>query len=93
MTRREERGLIIAATSRLSRNRDGTWRVPSQLRKRERVLHGQPGIQGLHLPRLHGRRVHRQAFLRGIHRLQAGRAAGRKHGRNEDDDVHGKEGL
>jgi transposase len=30
MTPREERGLIIAATSRLSRNADGTWRVPSQ---------------------------------------------------------------
>jgi hypothetical protein len=30
MTPREERGLIIAATCRLSRNGDGTWRVPSQ---------------------------------------------------------------
>ena len=30
MTPREERGLIIAATARLSRNNDGTWRVPSQ---------------------------------------------------------------
>jgi len=30
MTPREERGLIIAATSRLHRNNDGTWRVPSQ---------------------------------------------------------------
>jgi transposase len=32
MTPREERGLIIAATSRLHRNDDGTWRVPSQTR-------------------------------------------------------------
>ena len=30
MNPREERGLIIAATSRLHRNDDGTWRVPSQ---------------------------------------------------------------
>ncbi len=30
MTPREERGLVIAATSRLRRNADGTWRVPSQ---------------------------------------------------------------
>jgi Transposase DDE domain len=32
MNPREERGLIIAATSRLHRNDDGTWRVPSQTR-------------------------------------------------------------
>jgi hypothetical protein len=32
MTPREERGLVIAATSRLHRNKDGTWRVPSQTR-------------------------------------------------------------
>jgi transposase len=30
MNAREERGLVIAATSRLHRNDDGTWRVPSQ---------------------------------------------------------------
>ncbi len=30
MTPREQRGLIIAATCRLHRNDDGTWRVPSQ---------------------------------------------------------------
>lgn len=30
MSPREERGLIIAATSRLNRNADGTWRVPAQ---------------------------------------------------------------
>lgn len=35
MTPREERGLIIAATSRLSRNGDGTWRVPSQTARSE----------------------------------------------------------
>jgi hypothetical protein len=33
MTPREERGLIIAATSRLNRNDDGTWRVLSQTSK------------------------------------------------------------
>jgi hypothetical protein len=33
MTPREERGLIIAATCRLNRNDDGTWRVPSQTSK------------------------------------------------------------
>jgi transposase len=33
MTPREERGLIIAATSRLHRNNDGTWKVPSQTSK------------------------------------------------------------
>ena len=33
MTPREERGLVIAATSRLHRNNDGTWRVPSQTSK------------------------------------------------------------
>ncbi len=33
MTPREERGLIIAATCRLNRNNDGTWRVPSQTNK------------------------------------------------------------
>jgi transposase len=30
MNARESRGLVIAATSRLHRNDDGTWRVPSQ---------------------------------------------------------------
>jgi transposase len=35
MTPREERGLIIAATSRLNRNTDGTWRVPSQTNNRD----------------------------------------------------------
>ena len=30
MNAREERGLVIAATCRLNRNADGTWRVPSQ---------------------------------------------------------------
>src|SRR4051794_34955350 len=30
MNAREERGLIIAATCRLHRNDNGTWRVPSQ---------------------------------------------------------------
>jgi hypothetical protein len=30
MTPREERGLVIAATCRLHRNDNGTWRVPSQ---------------------------------------------------------------
>jgi transposase len=30
MNAREERGLIIAATCKLNRNSDGTWRVPSQ---------------------------------------------------------------
>lgn len=38
MTPREERGLIIAATSRLNRNADGTWRVPSQT-NREAVFY------------------------------------------------------
>src|SRR5579864_3024295 len=33
MTPREERGLVIAATSRLHRNAEGTWRVPSQTNK------------------------------------------------------------
>src|SRR5437773_8302882 len=38
MNAREERGLVIAATSRLSRNADGTWRVPSQT-SREAVFY------------------------------------------------------
>src|SRR5437016_2443169 len=38
MTPREERGLIIAATNRLHRNNDGTWRVPSQT-NREAVFY------------------------------------------------------
>ena len=38
MTPREERGLIIAATCRLSRNADGTWIVPAQTNK-ERVAY------------------------------------------------------
>ena len=33
MTPREERGLIIAATCKLNRNADGTWRVPAQTNK------------------------------------------------------------
>ena len=33
MNPREERGLVIAATCRLSRNDDGTWKVPSQTNK------------------------------------------------------------
>src|SRR6266478_5328333 len=33
MDPREQRGLVIAATCRLNRNNDGTWRVPSQTRK------------------------------------------------------------
>jgi transposase len=33
MDARKERGLIIAATCRLNRNDDGTWRVPSQTTK------------------------------------------------------------
>jgi transposase len=39
MNAREERGLVIAATCRLSRNRDGSWRVPSQSRKSESVYY------------------------------------------------------
>jgi transposase len=35
MTPREERGLVIAATCRLARNDDGTWRVPSQTNQKE----------------------------------------------------------
>ncbi len=35
MSPREERGLIIAATCRLNRNDDGTWKVPSQTNNRE----------------------------------------------------------
>ena len=38
MTPREERGLVIAATCRLNRNADGTWRVPSQT-NREAVFY------------------------------------------------------
>src|ERR1700676_4089064 len=33
MDAREQRGLVIAATCRLNRNDDGTWRVPSQTSK------------------------------------------------------------
>jgi hypothetical protein len=33
MNVREQRGLVIAATCRLNRNADGTWRVPSQSNK------------------------------------------------------------
>jgi transposase len=33
MTPREERGVLIAATCRLHRNDDGTWKVPSQTSK------------------------------------------------------------
>lgn len=35
MTPREERGLVIAATNRLHRNADGTWKVPSQTPRSE----------------------------------------------------------
>ena len=38
MTPREERGLIIAATCKLNRNPDGTWRVPAQTNK-ERIAY------------------------------------------------------
>ena len=39
MNAREERGLIIAATCRLNRNNDGTWRVPSQSAHSEAVFY------------------------------------------------------
>lgn len=39
MSPREERGLVIAATSRLHRNDDGTWRVPSQTTRSEAVFY------------------------------------------------------
>jgi len=39
MSPREERGLITAATSRLSRNADGTWRVPSQTQRSETAFY------------------------------------------------------
>lgn len=39
MTPRERRGLIIAATSRLCRNADGTWKVPSQTRRSEQAFY------------------------------------------------------
>lgn len=39
MNAREERGLVVAATCRLSRNRDGSWRVPSQSRQSEAVFY------------------------------------------------------
>jgi SWIM zinc finger len=39
MNAREERGLVIAATSRLSRNDDGTWRVPSQTKRADALYY------------------------------------------------------
>ena len=39
MNAREERGLVIAATCKLARNADGTWRVPSQTKRSEVVYY------------------------------------------------------